>query len=254
MLREEKEKEIASILGGLERVEAPTGFETRVMHRIMQAGPRQKDRGPSLLLVLKFAVPAAALLLMAMLVLFSGREVDVTSVPPIRDGQTAPVRMEDSAPTNLAAATVNSSLPDRPARTSRLKAVRKPGGYAHSRPEVNSEDMAVQGPGESFAPPGLDARPRNLDPSTIPPGRRVDIRDMLSFMGVSAACDLHGCRVASLTKGSLAERARLNVEDRIVSIDGRAVGASTSFTGPMVFKTFHVVRAGRTLNVEISPN
>ena len=84
MPRDGMEERIEELLGGLQKVDAPVGFEEGVMRRITGSGSGERSRGPMLLLGLKFAVPAAVLLLMgAMFVFFGGREPDVASVPPV---------------------------------------------------------------------------------------------------------------------------------------------------------------------------
>ena len=112
----------------------------------------------------------------------------------------------------------------------------------------------MQGPGETFTPPGFDPRSRGVDSSKVPNGGGVDIHEVLSFIGVAADCGQDGCRVTSLSNDSLADRAKLNVGDRIVSIDGRPINGSTVFGGPTSFKSFQVVRGRRTITLSLSSN
>ena len=254
MPRDGMEERIEELLGGLQKVDAPLGFEERVMRRITGSGSGERSRGPMLLLGLKFAVPAAVLLLMgAMFVFFGGREPDVASVPPVPEGQIVTSHSEE-LPQTTETASLGSSSSDQMPGSPKASASRPSNGSAGPRPGVNSEDIALQGPGETFTPPGLDERVPNVDPSTVPPGGGVNIRDVLSFIGVSADCGHDGCRVTSLSNGSLAQRAKLGVGDRIVSIDGRPINDSTSFSGPKSFKSFQVVRGGRTLTLLLTSN
>ena len=254
MRREEEEEKVASLLGGLERIEAPAGFENRVMRHIAKVAAGEEHHRPALLLVLKFAAPAAALLLMgAMFAYFADREVSNASVPPVQDLQLAVAKLDDAPPSNASVAAANTPS-GRPVRAPGVNTSRPSGGALPARSGVTSEDFTVQGPGEIYTPPGLDPRPRNVDPSTVSPGDGIKVGEVLSFIGISAACDGGGCRVTSLSQGSPAERAKLNVGDRIVSIDGRPINVSTAFSGPTSFKTFQVVRGGRTMNVPLSSN
>ena len=253
MRREEQEEKVAALIGGLERVDAPAGFERRVIGRIAESKAGTAYSRPTLLLVLKFAAPAAALMLMgAMFVFFGDREVNITSVPPVQDGQLAPAKVDDVQPANFATASPITP-PDQAARVAGVNAPRS-ANDASTRSGVNSEDLALEGPGQVLTPPALAPRPRNVDPSAVSPGGGVKMGDMLSVIGISAACGGDGCRVTSLSRGSLAERAKLNVGDMIVSIDGRALNASTTLNGPTTFKTFQVVRDGRTLSLPLSSN
>jgi hypothetical protein len=254
MPRDGMEERIEELLGGLQKVDAPVGFEERVMRRITGSGSGERSRGPALLLALKFAVPAAVLLLMgAMFVFFGGREPDVASVPPVLEDQIVTSHSEE-LPQTTETALLGSASSDQMRRSPKVSASRLSNGSVGPRSRVNSEDIALQGPGETFTPPGLDARVRNVDPSTVPPGGGGNIRDVLSFIGVSADCGHDGCRVTSLSNGSLADRAKLNVGDRIVLIDGRPINDSTSFSGPTSFKSFQVVRGGRSINLSLRSN
>ena len=255
MRREEQEEKVASLLGGLDRIGAPAGFENRVLGRIAEAKVGERYRRPALLLVLKFAAPAAALVIMGLMFVFFGdREVSNASVPPVQDGQIAPAKLDDVPPSNGSIASANTSPSDQPARTQGINVSRPAGGARPARSGVTSEDFTVQGPGEIYTQPGLAPRPRNVDPSTDLPGGSVKVGEVLSYIGISAACDGDGCLVTSLSHGSLAERAKLNVGDQIVSIDGRPINASTAFGGRTSFRTFQVVRGGRTLTVPLPSN
>ena len=256
MRREEQEEKVAALLGGLGRIEAPAGFEDRVMRRIAEPAPAQGYGRPGLLLGLKFAVPAAALLLMGVLFVFFGdREVDNALVPPVQDGQSGPVKGSDVLqPANVTVASANPASSAQPARSPGANAARSPNAPPLPHPGGGSVDIAVEGPGETITPPGLDPRPRNIDPAAVSQKGGVRIGDVLSFFGVGADCGGDGCRVTSVSKGSLAERAKLSVGDRIVSIDGGTINAATAFSGPTAFKTFQVVRGGRTLNLSLSSN
>ena len=255
MRREEQEEKIASLLGGLERVDAPHGFESGVMRRIAEGEPVAGMRRPVLLLMLKFAAPAAMLVVMGMLFVFFGdREVSSNLVPPVQES-SAPVEPAASEAPAAADPELASTSPaePRPAAQQPVNTTARP--QPLSSPRVMSEDFAVQGPGETITPPGLDPRPRNVDPSSaMPIAGGVAVSEVLSFLGVNASCGNDGCRVTTVSTGSFAQRTGLTAGDRIVSIDGRSINASTTFTGSTSFKTFQVNRGGRTLNLSLSGN
>ncbi len=255
MRREEQEEKIASLLGGLDRVDAPHGFESRVMRRIAEGEPAAEMHRPVLLLVLKFAAPAAMLVLMGMLFVFFGdREVSNALVPPVQEPieVVKPSATEAPVPNDPTLASTSPAEP-RPAAQQSANSPARPRPI--SSPRIMSEDFAVQGPGETIRPPGLDPRPRNIAPSSaMPNAGGVPVNEIFSFIGVNASCSNDGCRVTSVSPGSFAQRTGLTAGDRIVSIDGRAINASTTFTGMTSFKTFQVNRGGRTLNLSLSGN
>lgn len=255
MEREEQEEKVASLVGGLGKVEAPAGFERHVMVRIAESQAGTERRRPAFLLFLKFAAPAAALLLMgAMFVFFGDRGVDVTSVPPVQESLNSAGPVRDVRRTGDPGSAVNATTTGQQERPSGSNASRQSKQNAPMPSGVNSEDFAVEGPGEIYTPPGLNPRPRKVDPAVVSPGSGVKVGEVLSFIGANTSCGGDGCRVASITKGSLADRAKLSIGDRIVAIDGRSVDASTAFSGPTSFKSFQVVRGGRTITVSIGSN
>ena len=255
MRREEQEEKIASLLGGLDRVDAPHGFETRVMRRIAEGEPGGEMHRSVLLLVLKFAAPAAMLLLMGMFFVFFGdSEVSNAIVPPVPESN-APIAPEGSEALRAVDGTLAATSPSEQRPAAQQPVNSPPRKRPASSPQIMSEDMAVQGPGETIRPPGFDPRPRNLDPATVTPkGGGLKLTNVLNFLGVNAACANDGCRVSSVSKGSFADRAGLAAGDRIISIDGRAVNATTEFSGQASFKTFQVDRGGRRLSLSTKPN
>ena len=255
MRREEQEEKIASLLGGLERVDAPHGFESRVMRRIAEGEPGGGTNRSVLLLVLKFAAPAALLLILGMFFVFFGdSEVSNASVPAVQEsnGQVAPPAAAEAPRTVDQALAAASPSEQRPATQQPVNSPPRKRNAA-SQPQIMSEDLAVQGPGETIRPQGLDPRPRNIDPSTVRSGS-IKLTNVLSFIGVNASCGNDGCRVSSVSKGTFADRVGLAAGDRIISIDGRAVNAATEFSSQASFKTFQVDRGGRTLSLSTKSN
>lgn len=254
MRREEQEEKITSLLGGLDRVEAPHGFETRVMRRIAEGQPGGETHRSVLLLVLKFAAPAAMLLLMGMLFVFFGdSEVSNAIVPPVPES-SAPITPEGAEAPRAVDGTLAATHPSEQRPAAQQPVNSPPRKRPASSPQIMSEDMAVQGPGETIRPQGFDSRPRNVDPAAVMPKGGIKLTNVLNFLGVNAVCANDGCSVSSVSKGSFADRAGLAAGDRIISIDGRAVNAATEFSGQASFKTFQVDRGGRRLSLSTKPN
>lgn len=243
-----EEEKVASLLGALDRVGPPAGFESLVMRRIAESSGGPAASRPVFMLVLKFAAPAAMLLLMGMLFVFFGdREVSIGSVPPVRDGELAPAKLEQPSPANGSIASAISA----PVRTPVANVARDGSNAAPSG--GSSEDIAVSGPGETLRPPGIDPNPRNVDPSDVTRSGGVKLPEVLSVLGISSTCAADGCRVNSVSQASVAG-GKLGAGDRIVAIDGRPVNDATTFSGRTSFGSFQVVRDGRTMTVSLGPN
>jgi hypothetical protein len=251
----EQEEEVGRLLGALERIDAPAGFEGRVLRKIANTNAENHVERPIRMLVLKFAAPAAMLLLLGIFFVYWGdREVNTALVPPVQEI----TRVTDSADLSLNVSTPASGgilASDQSVRGQGANNAR-PAGYPPSpRPVITSEDFALQGPGETVTPPGIDPRPRNVDPSAVSPAQNgIKVVELLTMIGISGACDNSGCRVIKVSPGGLADRSKIAAGDRIVSIDGKAISATTNFTGQISFKTIQVMRGDRTVSVSLASN
>lgn len=250
MERQEQEEKIASMLGGLERTEAPSGFETRVMRRIAEAKESKGLGRPVLILFLKFAAPAAMLLLVGLfLVIVGSGDVNTGAVPPVQDSPAQRTQVNDSAIANGVVASIAPKT-EQTKSSSETTANRKGNVPTSDQTGVNSADFAVQGPGETYRPLGIDPRPRNVDPSVVsPPKGGVPVAEMLQMIGVDSKCARDGCLVASVRKGGLGERVKVLPGDLIVKVDGRKTDGSTNFSGTFALKSFEVVRDGRAITL-----
>lgn len=251
MRREDDEEKVAALLGGVGRIEAPAGFEQRVMRRIAEGG-EPSVRRPAIMLALKFAAPAAVLLLMGTLFVFFGdREMDSALVPPVSDGQLVPAALDvPTEPAATPASSEQAQLKTPAANTA--KPNEKPAGSAT---EITSEDFTAKAPDEPIRIPGIDTRPMEVDRSAVAPrGDGVKIGEVLSMLGVTSSCGRDGCRVTAVSPGSLAARGNLSAGDMIVSIDGRAVNSSTVFAGPTSMRTVQIVRGGQSVTIPLGAN
>ena len=251
MRMQDEEGKVADLLKGLERVEAPAGFEQRVMRQIASSGGRGAMRRPVFLLVLKFAAPAAMLLLMGVLFVTVGdREVSVGLVPPVQEDQLAPAPVVPDPTGTGAVAAVNA-----PAVKASPAGSAKPQNSPNVEEYPLVENMAVEGPGETRRPPGSDPKPRSLDPSAaMPKDRGLSVGDVLSFLGATSSCGADGCTVRAVSANSVAGRSSIKAGDRIVAIDGRRVDGATVFTGVTSFRSVEVFRDGRSVTIQLTLN
>lgn len=254
MGEQEQEVEVERLLGGLERIDAPAGFEGRVLRKIATTKGANYVERPILMLVLKFAAPAAMLLLLGIFFVYWGdREVNTALVPPVQEIPGVTESTHEPSVSTPAAGGVLAS--DQNVRGQGVNGARPAGSPPPLRPSVTSEDFALQGPGETVTPPGTDPHPRNIDPSMVSPRQNgIKVGDLLTMIGISSTCDNSGCRVMTVSPGGLADRSKITAGDRIMSIDGKAIKASTSFTGQISFKTIQVMRGGRAVNVSLASN
>lgn len=218
MRREEQDEKIASMLGGLERVDAPGGFESRVLRRIAEKAPGGEFDRPVLLLMLKFAAPAAMLLLMGLFFVFFGSsEVSNALVPPVQEPNTPMAPATTEAPLSIDGALASILTTESPSVQPPINAARpKPA----SKPGIMSEDFAVQGPGETFRP---DVPPPTQEAGI--PSRRFLPVQLLDIIGIQGGCTPANCSVRAVRSNSPAEKAGARESDVVVSIDGRPVDA-----------------------------
>lgn len=248
-MRTDGDDKISALLGNLERAEAPEGFERRVMNRIADKGGVQYGRRPLILLALKFAVPLVLLIVIGgFLAVFNSRGPDTAAVPPVSEVASGPTASREPArpdPVSPDAANPEPSVRSVPGGNRKSNP-----GNSSKGPAIRSEDLAVEGPGETYTPPGIAGTKNAASPGS----GGVPVQEVLGMIGAVSACGGDGCTVSSVSRGGLAERAKLAAGDRIISIDGRKVSAGTVFTGATTFKSFQVLRDGRMLNLSLSSN
>jgi len=246
MRREEQDEKIASLIGGLERVDAPHGFESRVMRRIAETGPGGEVQRPVLLLMLKFAAPAAMLVLMGMFFVFFGdREVSNALVPPVQELNTpvVPAATEAPLPVEGALASASPSGP-RPAGQPPVNTVRpKPA----SSPRIISEDFAVQGPGETLRPEGVVPSPE----TGVPRSRRFSPVQLLDIIGIQSACSPFNCNVRKVRPSSVAARSGVLEGDVVISIDEISIDSPHLYSERPEMQSITVRRNGQIVKILI---
>lgn len=246
MRREEQDEKIASLLCGLERVDAPTGFESRAMRRIAERESGGELDRPVLLLMLKFAGPAAMLLLMGMFFVFFGdSEVSNALVPPVHEVNSPIAPAATETPLALEGALASASPTEiQPAAQPPVNTARpKPA----PSPRIMSEDFAVQGPGEILRPQGLAPGPE----VGVPPLRRFSPLQLLDIIGIQSACSPVDCTVRNVRPNSVAARSGVLEGDVVIGIDEKPIESTRMYSGEPESRTITVRRNGQIVKIPI---
>ena len=246
MRREVQDEKIASLLGGLESVDAPHGFESRVMRRIAERRSGGETHRSVLLLVLKFAAPAAMLVLMGMLFVFFGdSEVSHALVPPVQEMNSPIAPPATEAPPALEGALASASP------TEIQPAVQPPANTARPKPapspRIMSEDFAVQGPGETLRPERLDPDPA----AGVPPSRRFLPIQLLDVFGIESVCTSVNCTVRKVRPNSPAARSGVLEGDAVISIDEKPVGTTHLYPEEPQIRSIKVRRDGQIIRLQL---
>ncbi len=253
------DEQVAKLLGGLKKVEAPRNFESRVMARL--STPRSVN---SRFGFLKLAVPAAVLAGIAMFLFLSGYVG--SDVPTVNVVSTENEGVETQAPrTDPQEQAVSESNPQPPVefRGSEPAEGRPSPKVAQPKDQPSFRDKRLpdgrgshdfgSGDGGGIKAPGLNMNSRpGPDPDMERLMRRPTIlaSDVLRYTGVTAEFRGNGWTVSSVTQKSVAERIGLKAGDVIVSLNDVRLGKATSFPSGVDIKMIRVNRGGRTVDLK----
>lgn len=246
--------EVSAALGNLKKVSAPANFEANVRSVIEERSRRSFFGAPGFLLGLKFAVPAAVLLVLGAFLLFSNGGVE--------DGQIA-VSDPIAQP---AAVNVTSELPAvDPASAVQANSVIAEAGQVNNQVPINrparsnptaANGQVFQGGSRDMAlsPDNTSVMPKGVDPKTnsAAPLGSLTAESILSKMGISARCVDDGCAASAVRSNSFAEKSGIKKGDVIEAIDGNPVNAGTIFEGNIIFRNVSVVRDGKRITVPLN--
>ena len=234
------DRQIANLLGALPRVDAPKDFDFRLKARIAK-GRTSPALGPfSLPVWVKFAAPAALLLLVGILfVTLSGRdagtdrnEITAQAAAEKPAGTTAPLiaAAPDIASVQPEAAPpVDVAQPAPPARAAIVQrtSMRKV-SPARPAPDTNdgggSIDRAVRGTSTTILPRGISITPVNtaVTPQGFDTASKVSVSDVFSQLGIDAEYS-NGWVVKTVRDRSVAGTAGLRSGDVIEAVDGKPI-------------------------------
>lgn len=254
-LETSKEGEISELLGSMERVEAPVGFERRVLDRIASADkPAGLDR-TMLLLGLKFSVPAVALIVLGVfLVYFNAKTPDTAQLPEVIDTFTENTGQMPQSPASNTTTVSGTSQTELAAAENRTNSNAERTGANRNangkRTGGGSEDMAVSPSGDPLYPPGINPNIR-LSPETAPTQGPIAPSSILAILGIKSACTSVGCRVTGVQANSIGSRAGILTGDLVEAIDDRPIDSNHTFSGSVNVRMLRINRDGKTITVEL---
>ena len=254
-LETSKEGEVSELLGSMERVEAPVGFERRVLDRIASADkPAGLDR-TMLLLGLKFSVPAVVLIVLGVfLVYFNAKTPDTAQLPEVIDTFTENTGQMPQSPASNTTTVSGTSQTELAAAENRTNSnAERPGANRNAngqRTGGGSEDMAVSPSGDPLYPPGINPNIR-LSPETAPTQGSIAPSSILAILGIKSACSSVGCRVTGVQANSIGSRAGIMTGDLVEAIDDRPIDSNHTFSGSVNVRMLRINRDGKTITVEL---
>jgi membrane-associated protease RseP (regulator of RpoE activity) len=259
------DEQVAKLLGGLKKVEAPQNFESRVMSRLSTSRAETGSRFG----FLKLALPTAALAGLGMFLFLSGYlGGDVPTVNVVSAGndkvespapKTVPQEQAVSqnnsqAPSEFRAPEIADSKPQPQAsQPPALQSSQPPSLKDKKRPAGGGSQDFGSGDGGRTSAPGIDTNSR---PGTDPDMERLMRRptilasDVLKYTGITAEFRGGGWAVGSVTQKSVAERVGLKPGDLILSLNDIRIGKATAFPSGVDIKLIRVNRGGKILDLK----
>jgi len=251
------DRRIAELLGGLNRVNAPSDFEFRVRAGIAsQASIR--SGGLRLRRVILYAAPIVLLLAIGLPIAFyyEGRSEQSTVIKTgIDRKETATVTVSETpagGPTAAEPAVEQRTSANRSkerdsvntsADTTAPKRNEKTGGGSY---------VAASREGRRILPRGLDPNVRTAaTPEDFSMNASIPVRDVLSTLGINAEFNGKAWTVESVTDNSTAARAGLRRGDLVLAIDDQPISKATDFKGKVSGKSIRILRAGRPASIEL---
>jgi hypothetical protein len=257
------DEQVAKLLAGLKKVEAPQNFESRVRSRL--ASPVTE---PARFGFLKLAFPAAALSGLALFLLLSGYlggdvpQIQVAAMneqpnsPKIAVPEAARVtqdqqlrQQQQPQPNQFLAPEVadTKTQPQSPLESLRSQKRNKGGG---------SYDIGAGSPGDPINAKGFDPNSRAAsDPAAEKQMRRPSIlaSDILRYIGLNAEYRGTGWVVDSIAQNSVADRAGLKAGDVVIGLNDVRIGQATAFPSGVDIKLIRVSRNGSVIDLKTQP-
>ena len=249
----ESDERIANILGDLKRVEAPENFEYAVRARIARGEPKESVGSFA---ILKVAIPAAALGLLAIFLYSAGYLSSDIGPNLVKD----PTVRNAEQPNVAVTAEPNGAVPTEQPEQKFEIASHQSNSNVKSRVGTDQPSKVSNG-GGSIDSAGNDVkviRPPGFDPDQKRPGREQDlntqraipVQNILQMVGIDAEFRGARCIANSVTDKSPAERAGVKSGDVIEAMNDIPITPSTAFKGGIVVESIRVNRAGRSIKLE----
>lgn len=261
------EQNVARLLGGLKRVEAPKDFDLRLNARIANASPAVRPAW-RLIPVLKYALPAIVVFAIAGVMVFrnfsvpgdistaSERSKPVVDAPPPAVVRVETPLVENGRDTTLAKsetpARVTEPSPVNVARTDRRPRVTPVRTATVPLPTPRmSEDKALTGSNVIITPPDLNTKGTQVKPDDFDTSAPISVRQVLSVLDIDAEFDGTAWKVSSVKKGGFGERSGVQAGDQIEEIDSRKIEENTTYKGSVSAKSIKVRRGDKVVNIEL---
>ena len=259
------DEQVAKLLGGLKKVEAPQNFESRVMSRLSTSPAEAGSRFG----YLKLAVPTAALAGLGMFLFLSGyMGGDVPTVNVVSTAKEKVSRSEQNLAQQETVVSQNSAQPPSEFRAPDTAEIKPPSQASQQRSLQTPQTRSLKdkkshagggsqdfgsGDGGRTSAPGIDSNSRpGADPDMEKLMRRPTIlaSDVLRYTGITAEFRGAGWTVNSVTQKSVAERIGLKAGDVIISLNDIRIGKATAFPSGVDIKLIRVDRGGKFLDLK----
>lgn len=259
---------VASLLGGLKRVDAPANFESRVRSRIAEGEQPKSSLLPAFL---KLAIPTGGLAAIALALYFAGifsrgvgemQAEDVTAPVQHRTEEKASVDQSPASNSNLPLpqqqdlpsngelaqgdANVNRSLFRKNQKLSNSN-----GASTDSQKSPMSQDQGLTPAPPDKLPPGFQTIPKAADPKTAPVRPGVPATEFLRYLGVVSEARGNALYVTSVVQNSPAERWGVKAGDTIEALNSNNVNASSVYPSGVDLREIRVRRNGASLSFRV---
>lgn len=258
------EEKICELLGNLQRVDAPKDFDFQLKARIANAKP-QDFQAPRFFPILRYAAPLGlAIIILAVVVINGLYSFDDKSVATVIDNQDKPkvenlssgnnsqpeekvIAKDDSQAKTAENPTANLLYKEDKKEISPL--IKEPRLVANALNPAVKNSKAAKNSGDSKDSAGTS--PNILVPKEFSSNNPIQVKDVLSILGVEANFSDKKWTVKSVTQNSKAERSGVKANDIIEAIDGNNLSGETI----PVAKTFNgnltVVRGGKKMDIKL---
>jgi len=245
--------QVAKMLGGLKRVNAPANFEGRVLARI--AGI-EKPKNAWAFGILKIGVPIAALGALALFFYLANySSIKPTDVVVEANAYPKPVRspIVDPVPSNAVPPSSDKILHDD------IAGVNQPGVNTNTslRPKKEttnrgggSMDQGFNAAPQDKMPPGFNSKPTQTDSGNRPVRPSVPAVEILRYAGVQSEARANQLVANSVVASSPAEKWGVKAGDIIEALNEVKVSPSSSFPSGVALKTIRVRRNGKSVNLK----
>jgi hypothetical protein len=252
-----QEAQVAELLHAVRRIEAPVGFETRVMARIAGGKDATAGRLSAIRIVFRVAVPLVLLIMIGgYLTYYNYRDEQ----PPIAVAeQTKPPAAEPPRPEPTLEAV--AAIP--PVQNGKANEERSGSRPQMPRPASNKKPSGenIGGSFDQAASPKSPSMPKGISTAPVFSANRddavgsveVQVLDVLQLIGITADHD-GGWKVRSVTPNSLAANSGVKAGDVVTTLDDKPLGADTVFKGENSAKTITIVRGSERLVLPLKPN